>query len=120
NAAHLYDDYIRFLVTQKKDQRALQAADYSRARTLAEGLGVLPKNSGTDMPEPEKDPQQIARQAHATILFYWLRRERSYLWAITANRITRYPLPPAAEIDAAVQRYRKALLHWQDVLKTAN
>ena len=128
NAAHLYDDYIRFLVAQKKDQRALQAADYSRARTLAEGLGVLPKNSGTDMPEkdmpkkdmPKKDPQQIARQAHATILFYWLGRERSYLWAITANRTTRYPLPPAAEIDAAVQRYRKALLHWQDVLKTAS
>ena len=120
NAAHLYDDYIRFLVAQKKDQRALQAADYSRARTLAEGLGVLPKNSGTDMPEPEKNPQQIARHAHATILFYWLGRERSYLWAITANRITRYPLPPAAEIDAAVQRYRKALLRWQDVLKTAN
>jgi len=27
---------------------------------------------------------------------------------------------PAAEIDAAVQRYRQALLGWQDVLKTAN
>jgi CHAT domain-containing protein len=118
NAAHLYDDYIRFLVEQGKDERALQVADYSRARTLAEGLGVLPKNSPADA--PALNAQQIARQAHATILFYWLGRERSYLWAITANRTARFPLPPAAEIDAAVQRYRQALLGWQDVLKTAN
>jgi CHAT domain-containing protein len=118
NAAHLYDDYIRFLVEQGKDQRALQVADYSRARTLAEGLGVLPKNSGAD--PPTRDPQQIARQAHATVLFYWLGQKQSYLWAITATRTMRFPLPPAAEIDAAVQRYRQALLHWQDVLKTAN
>ena len=118
NAAHLYDDYIRFLVDQGKDQRALQVADYSRARTLAEGLGVLPKNSPANA--PALNAQQVARQAHATILFYWLGRERSYLWTITPNRTVRFPLPPAAEIDAAVQRYRQALLGWQDVLKTAN
>jgi CHAT domain-containing protein len=118
NAAHLYDDYIRFLVSQGKDRRALQLADYSRARTLAEGLGVLPKKA--PLGAPALDPQRIAGQAHATILFYWLGRERSYLWAITANRITRFQLPAAAEIDAAVQRYRRALLGWQDVLNTRN
>jgi CHAT domain-containing protein len=118
NAAHLYDDYIRFLVAQGKDQRALELADYSRARTLAEGLGVLPKKAPADA--PPLDEQQIARQAHATVLFYWLGRERSYLWAITATRTTRYQLPPSAEIDAAAERYRRALLGWQDVLKTAN
>jgi CHAT domain-containing protein len=118
NAAHLYDDYIRFLVAQGKGQRALELADYSRARTLAEGLGVLPKKAPADA--PPLDEQQIARQAHATVLFYWLGRECSYLWATTANRTTRYQLPPSPEIDAAVQRYRRALLGWQDVLKTAN
>jgi len=118
NAAHLYDDYIRFLLAQGKDRRALQLADYSRARTLAEGLGVLSKKAPVDA--TALNPQQIARDAHATVLFYWLGRECSYLWAITANRTTRYQLPPSAEIDAAVQRYRRALLGWQDVLKTAN
>src|ERR1039458_4522179 len=118
NATHLYDDYIRFLVEQGKDQRALQVADYSRARTLAEGLGVLPKNSPADA--SALDSQRIARQAHATVLFYWLGQKQSYLWAITATRTMRFPLPPAAEIDAAVQRYRQALLRWQEVLKTAN
>jgi len=118
NAAHLYDDYIRFLVEQGKDQRALQEADYSRARTLAEGLGVLTKNSRADA--PGVDPQQIARHAHATILFYWLGRKQSYLWAINGSHTERFPLPPAAEIDAAVERYLRALLGWQDMLKTAN
>jgi CHAT domain-containing protein len=118
NAAHLYDDYINFLIAQGKDQRALELADYSRARTLAEGLGVLPKNAPAGA--ATLDAQQIARQAHATVLFYWLGRERSYLWAITANQVARYQLPPASEIDSAVQRYRQALLGWQDVLKSAN
>jgi len=93
-------------------------ADYSRARTLAEGLGVLSKKAPVDA--TALNAQQIARDAHATVLFYWMGRERSYLWAITSNRTTRYQLPPSAEIDAAVQRYRRALLGWQDVLKTAN
>jgi len=117
NAAHLYDDYICFLVAQGKNPQALQLADYSRARTLAEGLEILPAKSAAPA---TLDAQQIARQVKATILFYWLGRERSYLWAITANQTKLYQLPPAAEIDSAVQRYRQALLSWQDVLKTEN
>ena len=118
NAAHLYDDYIRFLLAQGKTGLALQIADYSRAQTLAEGLGVLPQKA----PAVAKvlNAQQTARQANATVLFYWLGREGSYLWAITADRTTLYPLPPAADIDAAIERYRRALLGWQDVLQTAN
>jgi len=118
NAAHLYDDYLRFLVKQGKIRPALQLADYSRARTLAEGLGIAAQQSPA---APETlDPQQVARQKNATILFYWLGRDCSYLWAVTANQVKLYPLPPAAELDAAVQRYRQALLGWQDVLQTAN
>jgi CHAT domain-containing protein/Tfp pilus assembly protein PilF len=116
NAAHLYDDYISFLVAQGKSPEALQQADYSRARTLAEGLGIKSAVAS------KLDAQQIARHANATILFYWLGRDRSYLWAITPSQTKLYPLPPAAQIDAAVQRYRQALLppSWQDVLDKAN
>ncbi|HYM74737.1 MAG TPA: tetratricopeptide repeat protein, partial [Candidatus Dormibacteraeota bacterium] len=41
NAAHIYDDYVHFLVAQGKPDQALRWADYSRARTLSEGLGLL-------------------------------------------------------------------------------
>jgi CHAT domain-containing protein len=118
NAAHLYDDCLRFLVKQGKIRPALQLADYSRARTLAEGLGIAAQQSPA---APETlDPQQVARQKKATILFYWLGRDCSYLWAIKADQVKLYSLPPAAEIDAAVQRYHQALLGWQDVLQTVN
>jgi hypothetical protein len=45
NAARIYDDYIHFLVAQGKTNQALQVAEYSRARTLSEGLGLLQKGS---------------------------------------------------------------------------
>jgi CHAT domain-containing protein len=118
NAAHLYDDYIHFLLAQRKDSQALQLADYSRARTLLEGLGVPQAKSAT-LPQA-LSAEQVARQADATILFYWVGQERSYIWAITPQSTTRYELPKAAEIDATVQRYRQALLSWQNVLLTQN
>src|SRR5262249_16901178 len=40
NASPLYDDYLRFLIERGRIGLALQAADYSRAQTLAEGLGA--------------------------------------------------------------------------------
>ena len=118
NATHLYDDYIRFLLEQGNTLEALRQADYSRARTLAEGLGVLRKTSSVT--ETALEPHQVARRADATILFYWLGPKQSCLWAVTRDEIRLFPLPPASEIDAAVQRYRKALLGPRDVLQSAN
>jgi CHAT domain-containing protein len=118
NATHLYDDYIHFLVGKGKTSEALQQADYSRARTLAEGLGVL--RTTTPVTSAALSPQRAARRADATILFYWLGSEHSYLWVITAQQTAMFPLPPASEIDAAVQRYNKTLTGPLDVLQTAN
>jgi CHAT domain-containing protein len=128
NASRIYDDYIHFLVARGKTDQALQVAEYSRARTLAEGLGLLNKgllNKGllhkdtTFYPDP-LNAQQIARHAGGTILFYWLGEKQSYLWTITPQKIVLSTLPPASEIDAAVQRYRKALLGPLDILTSTN
>ncbi|HZR56538.1 MAG TPA: CHAT domain-containing protein [Terriglobales bacterium] len=118
NASRIYDDYIHFLVAEGKTDRALQVADYSRARTLAEGLGFLQK--GTTFSPAALNAQDVARRAGGTILFYSLGEKQSYLWAITSRKTSLFSLPPASEIDAIVQRYRKALLGPQDVLETAN
>jgi CHAT domain-containing protein len=117
NASRIYDDYIHFLIARGKTDQALQVADYSRARTLAEGLGILP--TGTSFAPDPLNPQQAARRAGGAILFYWLGEKQSYLWAITPQKTSWFQLPPATEIDAAVQRYRKALVGPQDVLETA-
>jgi CHAT domain-containing protein/Flp pilus assembly protein TadD len=118
NARHVYDDYIHFLVATKKTDDALRWADFSRARTLAEGLGLLANGAATG-PPPLK-PQQLAQQAKATIFFYWLGERQSYLWAITPRKTALFALPPGSQIDAAVQRYRQALAGPQDVLASAD
>jgi CHAT domain-containing protein/Tfp pilus assembly protein PilF len=118
NATQLYDDYIHFLLEQGKTAEALQTAEFSRAQTLAEGLGLSQKTSSR-LPATV-DARQIARHAGGTILFYWLGPKQPCLWAVTADEIQLFQLPPASEIDAAVQSYRKALLGPRDALQTAN
>lgn len=108
NAARIYDDYLGFLVTQNRAAEALQVADFSRARTLAEGLGFLHK--GTSFDPPAINAQQIARGAGGTVLFYWLGVTQSYLWAITPQKIGLLQLPPESEIKTRVERYRKAII----------
>jgi CHAT domain-containing protein/tetratricopeptide (TPR) repeat protein len=117
NAFRIYDGYIHFLVTQQKPMEALRWADYSRARTLAEGLGLLPAGSSAT---PPLNAQEIARRVKGTVLFYWLGEKQSYLWAITPRKVGLFPLPAAAEIEGAVRGYRVALGGPQDVLDTAN
>jgi len=118
NATHIYDDYIHLLIKQGKTNEALQVADYSRARTLSEGLGVL-KPSTKFQPDP-LNATQIAQHVGGSILFYWLGDKQSYVWLITPQKVTLVLLPAASEIEPLVQRYRKALIGLQDPLTTQN
>jgi len=118
NAARIYDDYIHFLIGQGKTNEALQVAEYSRGRTLTEGLGLLQKGSSFRL-DPLNAPQ-IASRAGGTVLFYWLGEEQSYLWAITPQKIALFSLPPAAEIKARVERYRKAIIEQRESSQTAS
>jgi CHAT domain-containing protein len=108
NATPVYDDYILFLVKQGKTDEALATADQSRARTLAQGLGV---NSNKPSLQPAAwRGTGIARKAGATVLFYWLGEKQSYLWAITPQKTTLFTLPAQSEITPLIERYRKAIL----------
>jgi CHAT domain-containing protein/Tfp pilus assembly protein PilF len=119
NATRVYGSYIDFLVRHRKAAEALEVADESRALTLAEGLGIEGKKCLAS--EAAFDPQGVARRANATLLFYWLGPEHSYLWAVgpvadRQGRMKLFPLPAAAEIEPAVEAYRKALVGPRDVL----
>jgi CHAT domain-containing protein/Tfp pilus assembly protein PilF len=118
NATRIYDDYIHLLIAQGKTDEALQVAEFSRARTLSEGLGVLKK--GTPFHPDAVNAHQIARTSGGNILFYWLGEKQSYLWLMSPQKTSLFPLPPSSEIDAATQRYRKVLLGPQDVLESSN
>ena len=118
NAARIYDDYIHFLVTQGRTDEALEAADWSRARTLQTGLGAV-SLSQSAKPPPLK-VKEIARRANATLLFYWLGQRQSYLWAITPDKTTLIPLPPKAVIASTMRRYQAAVLALKDPIKDGN
>lgn len=118
NAARIYDDYIRLLVAEGRSDAALAVADRSRARTLAQGLGI---EEGKTALQPEMlKPRQVAQETGATLLFYWLGEKQSYLWAITPAKVALFPLPAQGEIVARVQRYRNALLDAQNPLDNGN
>ena len=118
NASRIYDDYISFLIRSGQTKRALEVADYSRGRTLAEGLGYL-KN---DRPcsTPSVTPERVSAGANANILYYWLGQHQSYLWAINSHATHNFILPPARRIETIVRRYREALVNGEDVLSNDN
>ncbi len=118
NGIEFYDDYIRFLVARGRKGDALEVAELSRARTLEEGLGSSTKTSRFSARNAKAE--QLAQRLKATLLFYWLGQERSYLWVITAGKTTCLALAPAPEIDPFVKSYREALLGARDPIETAN
>ena len=118
NASYTYRNYVRFLVQHGKTAEALAVADQSRARTLADGLHIKQGNdtglSGTQQPE------QVARKANATLLFYWLGETESYLWAVTPEKTALFKLPTESVLAQRVESYNKAILDLRDPLATGN
>ncbi|MEO8380215.1 MAG: CHAT domain-containing protein [Acidobacteriota bacterium] len=103
SAAELFDAYVDFLVAVHRAEDALSVTEISRAESLEEGLNVRSVARSFDA-------RAISKQNGATILTYWLGRDRSYLWVITAERVTLHPLPPDTTIAKAVESYRRELL----------
>lgn len=115
--SRFYEDYLGFLVSNRKFEEALAVVEASRAQALAEGLGIEDSSAtGTR----QFKPAQIARRLNTPVLSFWLGSDESYLWVITPERTAFFTLPPAAEIDPLVQAYRQALLGSRDVLETQN
>jgi CHAT domain-containing protein len=115
-AISFYNDYIEFLLSQRRVEEALLVAELSRSRTLAEGLSPDAKASSrktSGMP-----PRQLAQRLHTTLLFYWLGEQHSYLWAVTPAKTSYFTLPPSSEINALVKAYTQAIVDSRDVLST--
>jgi CHAT domain-containing protein len=100
DAAAFYDGYVRFLVNQGKESQAMQIAEFSRARTLAEGIGA-------DAPKSRMDLHQVQRtlRLNEVVFAYWLSDEESFLWAITPSQAKVFRLPPQHKIDQLIESY---------------
>jgi len=108
-----YNDYVDFLIGQKQPQEALRVAEWSRARTLAEGLG---KTDSALVKPLNFRPQQLAQRLRSVLLFYWIAPGRSYVWVIQPEKTICVPLAKESEIDPALQSYRKAIVSGGDTL----
>jgi CHAT domain-containing protein len=100
DAGPFYDGYLSFLVDHGKEIQAMQVAEFGRARTLAEGMGI-------DAPKSRLDLHQIQRalRQNEIILAYWLSDKQSYLWAVTPSQNKFFRLPSRRDIDQAVEFY---------------
>jgi len=110
-AIEFYEAYVNFLVDQHRPLDALKIADRSRAQALGQGL------SSPDSKQSQTasfDPQSTARRLNASLLFYWLGRERSYVWVITPSKISILPLSSASSIEADLKSYRDTFVDPRD------
>lgn len=95
-----YRDYVNFLMATGQSDRALEIADSSRGRVLAERLGVAAPSRGAATTFRAR-----ARETDQTFVFYWLAPRQSWAWVISAQGIRTVPLAPKDEIDALVAQY---------------
>jgi CHAT domain-containing protein/Tfp pilus assembly protein PilF len=98
-----YHDYVDALMEQNAPAKALEIADLSRARILAERLSLR-----LDAPAATRgrDFQDIARRSGSVWLIYWVAPRRSFLWVVTPREIYHFVLPPAAQLAASVEQYQ--------------
>jgi CHAT domain-containing protein len=99
-----YQSYVDTLLQQGQVDRALEIADSSRGRVLAERQGgsAPARTSASQF-------RALARQSGKTLLSYWLTPTKSYVWVVTAASIKAVELPPAKDIAALVQSHRASI-----------
>jgi CHAT domain-containing protein len=106
-----YRLYVDHLIARGEIERALEVADSSRARLLAENFGLDTKAIRT---RQVFDYRSLARAMDAVVMFYWTGPEHSYLWAITPGQLKLIRLPGEPELEKLVQAWNKAILDLRD------
>jgi hypothetical protein len=99
-----YRAYVDVLVAQGAVERALEIADSSRGRVLAERHGVAPPSRAS-----ARTVRRLARDSNTVFLSYWLAPSRSYVWIVGPDSIEMRDLPPSGEIDRLVAEHRKTI-----------
>lgn len=115
HAQSYYDDYVQFLMENKQPQKAFQVSEFSRARTLEEGVGLkAPIQPGAVNIERI---QQYLRQNKKIILAYWIAPKESYVWLLSGSQFKFNTLAPGRTIEQAAKDYNDTLLGREDLEK---
>jgi CHAT domain-containing protein len=115
--AEVYQTYVDFLSEQGHKEKALEVAESSRARLMAQKLQsqafVLSRFRA-------EQAVRVARETKMVLLSYWLAQEHSYLWAVTATGVAQFALPRESEINALVDQDQSAIQNLEDPLAENN
>jgi CHAT domain-containing protein len=109
-----YQDYVEFLMSRGRSQAALEIAESSRARVLADKLrwGGAGKSRYAAV-----EFQKSAKLHRSTLLSYWLAPKRSFLWVVSGDEIAAVVLPPEAEIQTLVESYGRLIQQQRNPLE---
>ncbi len=112
-----YQGYVNALIDQGRIERALEVADSSRGRVLAER-----QNTSAPATRPSvAGLQRLARRSRSVLLSYWLGPTRSHLWIVTGDAVRLVALPAAKDIEVLVREHQRAIESaTADVLATTN
>jgi CHAT domain-containing protein len=106
-----YRLYVDHLVARGEVVRALEVADSSRARLLAENFGLAATPYRT---RQAFDYCALSRTMDAALMSYWIGPEHSYLWVITPTQVKLARLPGESAIEKLVHAWNNAILELRD------
>lgn len=107
HARRVYADYVRFLVATGQQRKAFQVAEFSRARTLQEGVGIKAPGHPSDVSIARV--QTFLRKHNQVALAYWLAPTESFAWLITPSDFQPFTLKQDREIDQEADEYNRLL-----------
>lgn len=99
-----YRNYVDMLVDQGAIERALEIADSSRGRVLADGHGIAPPARAR-----ASTFTRLAGRSGTVLVSYWLAPLHSYAWVVDGRGVKIHRLPPAAEIEKLVARHAASI-----------
>jgi CHAT domain-containing protein/Tfp pilus assembly protein PilF len=111
-----YHEYVAFLIDRGRTERALDVAESSRARMLAQKLGILEAMR----PAPNGRFRDLAARLDAVLVSVWLAPEHSIMWLVTPQKVYSFPLPGEPEMRGLVEAYLGAIRGQRDPIATEN
>ena len=104
----VYDEYVTFLIVQKRPEQALQIAQMGRARTLMQGA---------ERPHDQENPkvwlarvQSYLHRNNSILLSYFATEKECYLWTITANQLRTVSLGISGpNLDNLIDTYKQEI-----------
>lgn len=104
----IFDDYVAFLISQKRYDRALQIAQLDRAKTLLQD---------EDAPRHVENAkvwlakiQQYLRRNNSVLLSYFASKNECYLWTVTGSQLRLSPLGiTGPHLDALIDSYHREI-----------